>query len=101
MVANVQQAAYCYYLFAKHVPYGKFKSVLQVYAHGRDAFFVALQNFVVQGVYRIKLLYVVCAFEVHYAFLIPLDYFGLVTVFFITRTPLLEQFTQIVFIELY
>ena len=101
MVANIQQAAYCYYLFAQHFPYGKFKSVLQVYAHGRNALSVALQNLVVQGVYRVKLLHAVCPFEEHYAFLVPLDYFGLVTVFLVTRAPLLKQFTQIVFIELY
>lgn len=101
MVANIQQTAYCYYLFAQYFPYGKFKSVLKVYAHGRSAIFVALQNLVIQGVYRVKLLHVVCAFEIHHTLLIALYYSGLVAVFLVACAPLLEQFTQIVFIKLY
>ena len=56
--------------------------------HTVITFPVALQHFVVQGVYA-------------HAFVKASDYFGLVAVLLVTCAALFKQFTQVVFIELY
>ena len=101
MVTDVQQTAYGYYLFTEDFLDCEFKAVFNIDAHGRNAFLVALQYFVVQGVYAVKLFYIFSTFEKHHALVIAPNHFRLVAVLLVTCTTLLYQFTQIVFIELY
>lgn len=101
MVTYFQQSAYSYDLLAQNLSNGKFKAVLQVYTNRRNALLVTLQNLVIQGANGIKLLDAICMFKVRHAFLIAHYYFRLVAVLLIACAPLLEQFAQIVFIELY
>ena len=70
MVTDIQQTAYGYYLFAENFPDCKFKAVFDIDAHGWDTFLVALQHFVVQGAYAVKLFYIFSAYEKHHAFVI-------------------------------
>ena len=101
MITNIQQSAHRYYLFIHTFLDCKFEAVLKIYPHRRNALFIPRQDFVVQRMNRIKLFYAVCSFKKHHTFPIAPNNFGLITVLLVLCTPLLEQFTQVLLIELY
>ena len=100
MVTNIQQPAYCYYLFIKYIPYCKFKAVLSVYTHRRNSFLVTLQDFIVQSVISKQICYRISRQKNKNRLLVSFYHFRLVAVLLVARFPVLEQLAQVIFIEL-
>ena len=101
MITYVQQAADSNHLFAHQLADGKLKAVLAVHPHGRDAFLIAMQRFIVEGVVAEKVGYAVGRHECEDRFLITPHHFGLVTVLSVIGLAILVKLTQILLVEFY
>lgn len=100
MVADVQQAAHGYHLFAKNLPDRKFKAVLEIDADGRNTFFVTFQHLIVQGFDSEQIRHVIGGIKQEHRLLVASYDFGLVAVFTVACPACLVQFAQVVLVKL-